>query len=59
MKMVRQIKRPLIRYAGSAAETSIGPAPKGTELERHFMQHRRFVKEFFTDFWGFEREVCG
>lgn len=26
-------KRPLIRYAGSAAETSIGSKPMGSELE--------------------------
>jgi len=29
-------QRPLIRYAGSAAETSIGSKPIGSELDRRY-----------------------
>lgn len=32
MKALQKRQRPLIRYAGSAAETSIGSKPIGSEL---------------------------
>lgn len=37
-------KKPLIRYAGSAAETSIGSKPIGSELMREFIPCDIFVK---------------
>lgn len=37
-------QRPLIRYAGSAAETSIGSKPIGSELENGFYSGRRLCQ---------------
>jgi hypothetical protein len=37
----REKQRPLIRYAGSAAETSIGSKPIGSELSAGFYSWRR------------------
>lgn len=37
-------QKPLIRYAGSAAETSIGSKPIGSELESEFYSGRRFCQ---------------
>lgn len=36
----RKKQRPLIRYAGSAAETSIGSKPMGSELKNGFYSGR-------------------
>lgn len=36
MMAAQQKQRPLIRYAGSAAETSIGSKPIGSELDLAF-----------------------
>ena len=36
MKALQKKQRPLIRYAGSAAETSIGSKPIGSELNGGF-----------------------
>lgn len=40
----RKKQKPLIRYAGSAAETSIGSKPIGSELESEFYSGRRFCQ---------------
>lgn len=40
MIATRKKQRPLIRYAGSAAETSIGSKPIGSELEEEFYSGR-------------------
>jgi len=37
-------KRPLIRYAGSAAETSIGSKPIGSELNARVYPKRHFCQ---------------
>jgi hypothetical protein len=41
-------RRPLIRYAGSAAETSIGSPPIGHELGLSFGPNNCFVKRPFS-----------
>jgi len=41
MKALQKRQRPLIRYAGSAAETSIGSKPIGSELSTSFYSRGR------------------
>jgi len=42
-----EIKRPLISYAGSAAETSIDSEPMGNEFGYKYIQENFFVKGIF------------
>lgn len=44
MMAAQKKQRPLIRYAGSAAETSIGSKPIGSELENEFYSGRRLCQ---------------
>ena len=44
MKALQKKQRPLIRYAGSAAETSIGSKPIGSELGANISPQGHFVK---------------
>jgi hypothetical protein len=44
MMATQKKQRPLIRYAGSAAETSIGSKPIGSELENEFYSGRRLCQ---------------
>lgn len=43
-KIPREKMRPLIRYAGSAAETSIGSKPMGSELRAEVYPNRHVVQ---------------
>lgn len=47
-----EIKRPLISYAGSAAETSIDSEPMGNEFGYKFIQENFFVKGIFFGVWS-------
>ena len=44
MKALQKKQRPLIRYAGSAAETSIGSKPIGSELNARVYPKRHFCQ---------------
>ena len=53
MKALQKKQRPLIRYAGSAAETSIGSKPIGSELKM-FIWLIRSKSQHFVD-WSMAR----
>lgn len=48
MKALQKKQRPLIRYAGSAAETSIGSKPIGSELNPRFYSKEQVLSRHWS-----------